>query len=457
MGVAGGVDIISNTVEIINNYSTRHVKASIQGNAINFYLLTNGQYLITVFYDYGENGQDKALVDQAIKTINLGSSVSSESPLYNYQNSPFNFSLKTSGGWIIMLKYIGNEPINIYNKQKNIKVTLSVTKETENFKGLSDELVLNQVKASISAINTAANKVNTRAEITKSSINTKINNQLDKVILVESLFKKISTGEVNVRELSYTMRKSGNIYVFRLSAVALNDQDYVKAVGDFNTMLNGFSWGIVSQPIVSSGKNVEVKQPSSEIKTNAKPSSNIDKNLSQKLGGKSLLQVEDSGQAWYVDSKSLKRYYLADGASAYNALKTFGLGITNSDLEKIPVGIESRALGLDSDNDGLDDKLEEALGTNPFDPDSDKDGYLDGVEVLNGYNPLGAGRSKVDAGYGRKMEGKILLQVQNRGEAWYVYNGKRYYLADGEAAYKIMRFMSLGITNANLSKIEESR
>ncbi|MGB0757056.1 MAG: thrombospondin type 3 repeat-containing protein [Patescibacteria group bacterium] len=43
---------------------------------------------------------------------------------------------------------------------------------------------------------------------------------------------------------------------------------------------------------------------------------------------------------------------------------------------------------IDTDNDGLTDAEELALGTNPFDRDSDNDGYSDGQEVANNYDPL---------------------------------------------------------------------
>ncbi len=43
----------------------------------------------------------------------------------------------------------------------------------------------------------------------------------------------------------------------------------------------------------------------------------------------------------------------------------------------------------DTDGDGLSDKEEEALGTDPNNPDSDEDGYSDGEEVVNDFNPLG--------------------------------------------------------------------
>ncbi|GGG54151.1 hypothetical protein GCM10011414_24880 [Croceivirga lutea] len=42
----------------------------------------------------------------------------------------------------------------------------------------------------------------------------------------------------------------------------------------------------------------------------------------------------------------------------------------------------------DADEDGLDDDIEEELGTDPNDPDSDDDGILDGQEVADGTDPL---------------------------------------------------------------------
>jgi hypothetical protein len=42
----------------------------------------------------------------------------------------------------------------------------------------------------------------------------------------------------------------------------------------------------------------------------------------------------------------------------------------------------------DIDGDGLRDRDEVALGTNPFLPDTDQDGWLDGAEVAVGTNPL---------------------------------------------------------------------
>ena len=45
---------------------------------------------------------------------------------------------------------------------------------------------------------------------------------------------------------------------------------------------------------------------------------------------------------------------------------------------------------VDTDQDGLTDWREAAIGTNPYDPDSDGDGLSDGWEVAQGFDPLNA-------------------------------------------------------------------
>lgn len=176
-----------------------------------------------------------------------------------------------------------------------------------------------------------------------------------------------------------------------------------------------------------------------------------------RLRGRILLQVEEHGEAWYVHPDEGRRYYMRNGSTAYEMMRQFGLGISNENLSMIPVGLDSRFNEEDLDGDGLADKLEEALGTDLNDPDSDGDGYHDGTEVGAGYNPLGAGKEELDAAQAEKLKGRILLQVESRGEAWYVNpeDGRRYYMKNGGSAYGIMRFLSLGITNQDLAGITE--
>ncbi|MBT6691586.1 hypothetical protein HOB10_04610 [Candidatus Parcubacteria bacterium] len=187
-----------------------------------------------------------------------------------------------------------------------------------------------------------------------------------------------------------------------------------------------------------------------------KPPTIVDSSLVGRVRGRILLQVENNGEAWYVRPSNGKKVYMKDGGAAYGMMRNLGLGITNANLKKIPVGVEDRFESRDTDGDGLPDKLEEGLGTDPNNPDTDGDGHNDRTEVLNGYNPLGTGQMTYDSNLVNGILGKIVLQVESRGEAWYInpVDGKRYYMKDGPAAYQIMRYLSLGITNKDLNSID---
>lgn len=119
---------------------------------------------------------------------------------------------------------------------------------------------------------------------------------------------------------------------------------------------------------------------------------------SNNLNGRILLQVESKGEAWYVNPKDGKRYYMANGDQAFQIMKNLGIGVSNKNIDRI----------------------------------------------------------KTDADYRKKFIGKILLQVESKGEAYYISSDGRYnYLKDGASAYQVMRKLGLGVSNANLNKIAE--
>ncbi|OGL66591.1 hypothetical protein A2856_02830 [Candidatus Uhrbacteria bacterium RIFCSPHIGHO2_01_FULL_63_20] len=121
--------------------------------------------------------------------------------------------------------------------------------------------------------------------------------------------------------------------------------------------------------------------------------------LLSRVRGYILLQVEQHGEAWYVDPLTSARYYMKDGPTAYEMMRTFGLGVTEADYAKIAAG---------------------------------------------------------NAELKSRLRGRIVLRVQLRGEAYYLHpDGSTYYLKDGPAAYEVMRAHSLGITDADLSAIAE--
>ncbi|MCK4554502.1 serine protease [Candidatus Parcubacteria bacterium] len=54
--------------------------------------------------------------------------------------------------------------------------------------------------------------------------------------------------------------------------------------------------------------------------------------------GKILIDVEQNGEAYYIYPKDKKAYYLGRPADAFRIMRELGLGITDSDLNKIPEG-----------------------------------------------------------------------------------------------------------------------
>ena len=122
----------------------------------------------------------------------------------------------------------------------------------------------------------------------------------------------------------------------------------------------------------------------------------IDKKLVERLKGMILLQIEENGEAWYLNPDDGLRYYLGRQDNAFNIMKRFGLGVAHNELNKY-------------------------LGSQ----------------------------------FPKRLAGKILLDVQANGEAYYIYpqDLKGYFLGRPTDAYEIMRNLGLGISNTDIRKI----
>lgn len=122
------------------------------------------------------------------------------------------------------------------------------------------------------------------------------------------------------------------------------------------------------------------------------------------LKGYILLDVQNKGAAWYYNPVDSARYSLGRPTDAYNLLRGVGLGVKNSDLNKIPL----------------------------------------------------AGSSQIgDLAFRKKMSGRILLQVESKGEAYYIYpkDLKRYYLGRSTDVLRVMSALGQGISSKDLGLI----
>ena len=126
--------------------------------------------------------------------------------------------------------------------------------------------------------------------------------------------------------------------------------------------------------------------------------------LANQLSGRILLSVEENGEAWYVYPEDKRRYFLGRPADAFSVMRELGLGISQHDWQQIAqAGME------------VDGNLELA----------------------------------------RRLSGKIVLQIERNGEAWYInpVDLKKYYLGRPDDAFRIMRELGLGISQENLAMI----
>lgn len=154
----------------------------------------------------------------------------------------------------------------------------------------------------------------------------------------------------------------------------------------------------------------ETTEPAEEEETQVEEEKpvKVEQTFEDIVRGRILLQVQANGEAWYVDPTNLRRYFLGRPADAFRIMRSLALGVTNANLLKI-----KQAGGGDNTNH--------------------------------------------DREFAKGLAGRILLQVEGNGEAWYVHpmTYERHYLGRPEDAFNLMRKLGLGITTADLEVLTE--
>lgn len=175
----------------------------------------------------------------------------------------------------------------------------------------------------------------------------------------------------------------------------------------------------------------------------------------QRLKGRILIATEKNGEAWYLRPNDNKAIRLGHPSDAFAVMRSNGVGISNAELDTIRLAYETLRDGTDTDGDGISDRGEAAIGTDPRAADTDGDGYADGMEIMNGYSPTGYGRAPHNEKFAKKYAGTIFLAVQRNGEAWYIHPTelRRYYLGRPTDAFSIMRKTGLGISDADFADL----
>lgn len=429
----------------------------------------HGEFVFKINYDYGENEKDKETIDGIIDSLDLNDFTTQLKTITNYSNSRHGFSLNlTSSGWVGAEYESIESPIVLnYDSNRAAMAIIRIKKRTDDTAGLSNNELYNISVKEMEDMNDILSAMGSGIDILSARSYANIGTNINNAIMFENTLKK---GEaIILRSLMYSVYFADRIIEIEFSYFG-EDQAYEGAKASFNQLMgtltiDDYQAANIVEEVLVYGKESE-DRPNETEETQVEESVEVpggeealeikNQSLYSRLKGKIMLKVEDQGKAYYIHPQTQAMYYLGRPDDAFAVMREQGIGITNSDLYKIPIGT-TKDSGQDSDGDGLTDYLEETLGLDKSKNDTDGDGYPDGDELKNGYSPWGAGVQNLDNGFANKQAGRILLQVEKAGEAWYINpsDSKRYFLGRPADAFAAMRNLGLGISNNDFVSLSE--
>jgi len=427
-------------------------------------------YMFTITCYYGEDDYSKTEIDMFLDSIVFSDSLKSVNYINTYKNeSPF-FQITANENWLGMEDNSKSSPVSFSSlENQNIGFSIDISEISEAVQAMSNEDYLKYIKSKYdSSLFVSLLEDDFDVEYYDKSTSYYVNAELyNEVMFTEKFAAKDSDG-FDVYDLYYEFR-SGDMaieidYSAFYEADEGNDTRFKEDRKIFEKeILSQFSLGF---DITDEGKIASVNSQENVVTQDTANSSpetvlsldpiQMRSQFGKNQKGKILLEVENEGRAWYVNPGTDLAYYLGRPADAFQVMREQGIGISNANLEKIPIAVDY-SLGEDSDGDGLSNELEEAIGTDPMKSDSDGDGFSDRDEIRNGYDPRFSNGKKIglDNNFSQSQSGKIFLQVESNGEAWYVdpKNNSRYFLGRPSDAFQVMREQSVGISNSDFQKL----
>ena len=126
-----------------------------------------------------------------------------------------------------------------------------------------------------------------------------------------------------------------------------------------------------------------------------------------KYYGKVLVETDNKSKIWYVDPLKKEKYPLNSESDAVDVMKKVGVGISNKDINRIKL------------------------------PTSKYSNWRDYT-------------------FAKNLSGRIFVQVQDKGQAWYIdpINFRKYYLGSGKNALNILKSLSIKAKSSEINKIK---
>ncbi|HCC49670.1 MAG: hypothetical protein A2445_03545 [Candidatus Jacksonbacteria bacterium RIFOXYC2_FULL_44_29] len=442
----------------INGYSGKLVTISSLGEIAKLYYIPYQEYLILITYQYGTDDQDKTVVDGIINSLRLKSTSQTFTEVHEYSNATPKFYITAGSDWAILPRVGQAEPLLIMSKTiKPAYVLFSVTKLSADLSSLDNQGYLDYQLQKIKEANQIVQAIDYKIDVVSSNAHYKLNDELTDVIKIEEIEKLNQSGEPLTYDTEYYIRSGDYIVHINLSVYGKDKAVYDQAVPTFNELMQTLSLKelkalATSAPTSAAPTTSANSAPSGQTVVQAIPVKDL--KMYNRLKGKIIVRTQFGGAAYYVHPDKAVIYYLGRPESAFAVMRENGIGISNANLNRIAVSVDNLS-GPDTDKDGLPDLLEGAIGTDSKKSDTDGDYIDDKTEIKSGLNPSGAAKSSVVANYSSKHLGKIFLQIETAGEAWYVnpQDGKRYFLGRPVDAFKLMSKLGLGISENDFAKL----